>query len=248
MTLLSGTWTCLTNFSWMQTCFTNIFFNILWDILDTWPKPRSWDLSIRISGTKFRASQISQISVCVEMSHCELRKKKFFRLHVRYHSFSQFPTFMTIGEDWNMNSWYRTRKLWVQNSSTLSPQSDKVQAETTFASPIRVSICLLRLPSLLNTSRRHSNVSTWYRVCGPLSPYTALSFWKDIIPRSFQCSFSFRLDRTQTLTDQMHVKALLRRCNWHQIVGTSLTQKLPTVTSPLTPLVYCITLYRNNNQ
>jgi len=248
MTLLSGTWTCLTNISWIQTSFTNIFFNILWDILDTWPKTRSWDLSIRISDSKFRASQISQISVCGEMSHCELRKKHFFRLHVRYHSFSQFPTFMTIGEDRNMNSWYKTRKLCVQNYSTSSPQSDKVQEETTFASPIRVSICLFRLPSLLNTNRRYPSVSTWCRVCGSLSPYIALSFWKDIIPRSFQCSFSFRLDRTQTLTDQVHVKALLRRCNWYQIVGTSLTQKLPTVTFPLTPLVCCITLYRNINQ
>jgi len=35
--------------------------NISWDILDTWSNQRIWDISIRRSGSTFRASRISQL-------------------------------------------------------------------------------------------------------------------------------------------------------------------------------------------
>ena len=47
-----------------------------WDILDTWPNQRSWDLSIRRSGSKFRALRISQLRSLSQsvFTSCTLRK------------------------------------------------------------------------------------------------------------------------------------------------------------------------------
>jgi len=46
-----------------RTCLANIS----WDILDTWLNQRSWDLSIRRSGSAFRARRISQLRI---LSRC----------------------------------------------------------------------------------------------------------------------------------------------------------------------------------
>ena len=42
-----------------RTCLANVS----WDILDTWPNQRSWDLSIRRSGSTFRAFRNSQLRI-----------------------------------------------------------------------------------------------------------------------------------------------------------------------------------------
>ena len=42
--------------------------------------------------------------------------------------------------------------------------------------------------------------------CRSLAAYTDLGFWRDTLPRLFQCWYLFRLGRTQLKTDQVHVE------------------------------------------
>jgi len=76
-----------------RTCLTILS----WDILDKWPKQAEVTL---FGGEVIRYSSLYEFhscTVCRSVSHCELFTKSHRRrLHIRQHSFSHYPRFVTM--------------------------------------------------------------------------------------------------------------------------------------------------------
>ena len=107
---------------------------------------------------------------------------------------------MRIGTKTNL----KTESFAFFEISRFATTEQQNSRRTAFALPIRVSIYLFRLPSIVNTIPRYLNVST---CCSDFSlTCRKHCLGRDIIPRSFWCCFAFLLSPTQQKTDQMRAE------------------------------------------
>ena len=156
-----------------RTCLANLS----WYILGTWTNQRNWHLYseqwLNIQGfTNFTIAHFVTKCHTVKSS----QKSHFCRLHLKQHSFSHCPAFITIDEERNKNQFENWLRCCFENFCCVTTKRYSSR-RTAFASTICSINLLFPLPLLVNTTLRYCST------CSSVFPLTYKAHWLAFLER-----------------------------------------------------------------